>query len=71
MVDRYREESTRSFKVGGKLRTMRVSSLRRPKVDTFFLSRALLRVVREDVDCKLLKRAIKMRQRREHKQRSN
>lgn len=60
MIDRHRAETTQSFKVGNKSRTIRVTAVSRPKVDTYYLAKALVQFSKEDVDGQLLKKAQKL-----------
>ncbi|MFK4728277.1 hypothetical protein ROT00_01180 [Agromyces mediolanus] len=56
MVDRHRGKTTRAFKVGGKTRTIRVAAVSRPQIDTHYLAKALLQLVKED-DGTLMRKA--------------
>lgn len=69
MVDRHRVETTHTFKVNGKSRTIRVTAVSRPKIDTYDLAKALVRLAKEDVEGKLLKKALKVKVRNEHDRR--
>lgn len=59
MVDRQLENITGTFKVGGKNRRIQVTSVSRVKVDTYYLAKALLRLLEED-DGTLMKKALRM-----------
>jgi hypothetical protein len=67
IVDRYREATTTPYTVAGKSRTIRVSAVSRPKVDVHYLTMALLQLARDDVDGKLLKKALKSQKRNERR----
>ncbi len=62
LVDRHRAKITRTFKVGGKKRTIRVTAVSRPQIDTHYLAKALLQLVEED-DGTLLRKAQKLQAR--------
>ena len=68
MVDRHRAKTTRTFKVGGKTRTIRVAAVSRPQIDTHYLAKALLQLVKED-DGTLMKKARRMEARQERRRR--
>ncbi len=59
MVDRHRAKSTRTLKVGGKARSIRIATVSRPQIDTHYLAKALLQLVKED-DGSLMKSAQKL-----------
>jgi len=67
MVDRYRAESTHAFKVAGKTRAIRLSSVSKPKIDTYFIAQALFRISKEDVGGKLLEKARKAKAKNDRK----
>ena len=66
-MDRHRAATTSTYTVAGKLRTIHVSAVSRPKVDVYYLTKALTQRVKEDVDGKLLKKALKANDRNERK----
>lgn len=68
MIDRYRAKTARTFKVGGKTRTIRVAVVSRPQIDTHYLANALLQLVRED-DSTLMKKVQKLQARADRKRR--
>ncbi len=68
MVDRHRVKTTRTLKVGGKTRTIRIAAVSRPQIDTHYLAKALLRLAKED-DGTLMRKAQKLQGRMENKQR--
>jgi hypothetical protein len=59
MVDRHRVQTARTFKVNGKPRTIRVSAVSRPKIDTHYLAKALLQLAKED-DGTLMGKALRI-----------
>lgn len=67
MVDRHLESATGTFTVGRTPRQMRLLGLSRPQIDPFYLARAFVRLSKEDVDGKLLKKALKAKERNERK----
>ena len=69
MVDRHLENITGTFKVGGKNRRIQITSVSRPKVNTYYLAKALVQLAEEDVDGKLLKKAVKLQSRAEKRRR--
>lgn len=69
MLERHRAARTHTFKVAGKPRTIRLDTVSRPKIDEYYLTKALMQLVKEDVDGKLLKKALKAKGRNERKRR--
>lgn len=65
MVDRHLENITGVYKVGGRNRRIQVTSVSRPKLDTYYLAKALVQFAKEDVDGKLLERALNAKKRNE------
>lgn len=68
MVDRRRTKRTRFFKVGGKRRAIRIDGVSRPQIDTHYLAKALLQLVKED-DGTLMKKAQKLQARADKRRR--
>lgn len=68
MVDRHRAKSTRTFKVGGKTRTIRTAAVSRPRIDTHYLANALLQLVKED-DGTLMRKVRRLESRQERRRR--
>ena len=66
LVDRHRSKATRTFKVAGKTRTIRVAAVSRPQINTHYLAKALLQLVKED-DGTLMRRALKLQARGDKK----
>jgi UDP-N-acetylmuramyl pentapeptide synthase len=66
LVDRHLKAVTRVHKVGRRQQSIRVLGVSRPKIDTHYLAKALLQLVRED-DGTLMKKARKLRARAEKK----
>jgi hypothetical protein len=60
--DRHRTGSTRTLRIGGKMRSLRISAVSRPQIDTHYLAKALLQLVKED-DGTLMKKAQKLQAR--------
>lgn len=68
MVDRHRAKTTRAFKVGGRTRTIRVAAVSRPQIDTHYLAKALLQLVKED-DGTLMRKARRREARQDRRRR--
>lgn len=66
IVDHHRAESTRTVKAAGRMRTIRVGAVSRPKIDTHYLAKALLQLVKED-DGTLMKKAQELQTRADKK----
>lgn len=71
MIERHRVAQTHTFKVAGKSRTIRLDTVSRPKIDEYYLTKALLQLVKEDVDGKLLEKALKVKERNERRRNSD
>lgn len=69
MLERHRAARAHTFKVAGKPRTIRLDTVSRPKIDEYYLTKALMQLVKEDVDGKLLKKARRIEARQERRRR--
>lgn len=68
LVDRHHAKTTRTHKVGGRTRIIRVAAVSRPAIDTHYLAKALLQLLKED-DGTLMRKAQKLQARADKKRR--